>query len=324
MHTGYEKRDRSKVMIGTVTLNTAIDKRYIINRLSVGVVNRVKECTYTAGGKGINVSRVARLTGEGVMATGFVGGYAGDYIIQEIKRQGILPFFVRTKGESRSCINLFDCENHRQTELLEPGEFVTEEEQGQLLDNVDVMASKCEVIAVSGSAPRGISPELYSKIIGIAKKRGRKVLLDTSGEMLKMSLQSGPYMIKPNIDEMKVLSGTDLETEEQVIFEADCLRKMGVGIVVVSLGSNGSVIVDDDGIYRVRVPKVSSVNTVGCGDAMMAGFAVGIARGYEMENLMRYASAVSVANALQEQTGFIDLNDVNKIIPEITIEFIGK
>ncbi|WP_367942695.1 1-phosphofructokinase [Enterocloster citroniae] len=310
-------------MIGTVTLNTAIDKRYIINRFSMGDVNRVKECRYTAGGKGINVSRVARLAGENVMATGFVGGHAGDYIIQEIQRQGITPFFVHTEGESRSCINLFDCETHRQTELLEPGEFVTDEEQKQLLDHVDTMASQCDVITVSGSAPKGVSPKLYSDIIDIAKKRGKKVLLDTSGEMLKQSLKSGPYLIKPNGDEIKSLTGISPETEEQVIHEAKKLRRMKVEIVVISLGVNGSVIACNEGVYRVRVPAVESVNTVGCGDSMMAGLAVGIARGYGVEHLIRYASAVSVANALQEQTGFIDMSDVERLIPEVDIELLG-
>ena len=311
-------------MIGTVTLNTAIDKRYIINRLSMGDVNRVRECMYTAGGKGINVSRVARLAGERVMATGFVGGHAGEYILQEIERQGIEPFFVRTKGESRSCINLFDCESHRQTELLEPGEFVTQEEQARLLEHVDTMASQCEVIVISGSAPRGVNPDLYSQIIRLTGRKGKKALLDTSGEMLRLSLQARPFLIKPNSDEIKTLTGISPGTESEVIREAVRLHHMGVEIVAVSLGGDGAVIACNNGTYRVRVPKVDPVNTVGCGDSMMAGFAVGLARGYTTQEMIRYACAVSVANALQEQTGFIDTKDVDRIFPGIAIELIGK
>ena len=108
-----------------------------------------------------------------------------------------------------------------------------------------------------------------------------------------------------------------------MIHEAKKLRRMKVEIVVISLGVNGSVIACNEGVYRVRVPAVESVNTVGCGDSMMAGLAVGIARGYGVEHLIRYASAVSVANALQEQTGFIDMSDVERLIPEVDIELLG-
>lgn len=311
-------------MIGTVTLNTAIDKRYVIDRLSVGAVNRVKTCMYTAGGKGINVSRVARLAGEKVIASGFVGGHAGDYIIQELEKMDITPFFVQTKGESRSCINLFDRETHRHTELLEPGEEVTEEEQRCLLEKVSVMVSQCGVIVISGSAPRGTDPRLYSEIIEIAEQKGRKVLLDTSGELLAASMKAGAYLIKPNLDEIAALSRMNLETEAQICLEAKRLRKTGVEMAVISLGKEGSVIACSEGIYRVRVPEVKAVNTVGCGDSMMAGFAVGISRGYGKEEMIRYASAVSAANAMQEQTGFVSMDDVARLLPEITIERIGK
>lgn len=316
--------NRKVVMIGTVTLNAAIDKRYVIDRFSAGAVNRVKTCMYTAGGKGINVSRVARLAGEQVIATGFVGGHAGEYIVQELEKMDITPFFVQTKGESRSCINLFDRETHRYTELLEPGEEVTEEEQICLLEKVSVMASQCGVIVISGSAPKGTSPRLYSEIIEIAKKKGRKVLLDTSGELLAESLKAGAYLVKPNLDEIAALFRMHPETETEFFRAAEMLRNTGVEIAIISLGKEGAVIACSEGIYRVRVPEVKAVNTVGCGDSMMAGFAVGISRGYGREELIRYASAVSAANAMQEQTGFISMDDVASLLPEITIERIGK
>lgn len=311
-------------MIGTVTLNTAIDRSYVIDKFSAGTVNRVRSCMYTAGGKGINVSRVARLAGEQVVATGFAGGHAGDYIVQELEKQDIIPFFVRTKGESRSCINLFERESHSRTELLEPGEEVTKEEQLQLLEKVSVMAAQCSVIVISGSAPKGTDPRLYSEIIKLTRRMGKRALLDTSGELLTTALTAGVYLVKPNLDEISALSRKKLETEVQIGMEAQRLRKMGAEIAVISLGRDGAVIAYGKETYRVRVPEIKAINTVGCGDSMMAGFAVGISRGYGREDMIRYASAVSSANAMQERTGFISMKDVTRLLPEITIECIGK
>ena len=104
-------------MIATVTLNAAIDKRYVIEKLQPGEVLRLEECSYSAGGKGINVSRVARLSGEEVFAMGFIGGCSGGYIIEELKKLDIECDFTQAEGETRSCINLFEKASKRQTEF---------------------------------------------------------------------------------------------------------------------------------------------------------------------------------------------------------------
>ena len=114
-------------MILTVTLNAAIDKRYVVENFRLGEVNRVKECAYTPGGKGLNVSKPAAIAGEEVVATGFVGGHAGNYIEEALKPFGIQSEFYHLEAESRSCINIWDETNRVQTEFLEPGFTVTEE-----------------------------------------------------------------------------------------------------------------------------------------------------------------------------------------------------
>ena len=113
-------------MILTVTLNAAIDKRYVVDDFKVGKVNRVRECTYVPGGKGLNVSKPASIYGAEVVATGFVGGHAGNYIEAALKPFGIKSAFYHVEAESRSCINIWDEVNHVQTEFLEPGFTLTE------------------------------------------------------------------------------------------------------------------------------------------------------------------------------------------------------
>lgn len=309
-------------MILTVTLNAAIDKRYVVERFQPGGVNRVKECSYSAGGKGLNVSRVAAIAGEAVTATGFVGGHAGNYIVETLKDQNIINSFVYINGESRSCINIYDEANHTQTEFLEPGVNVTEADKEVMLKKFTELVDTCSVVAISGSVPKGVDSQIYIDMIRITKERGRKVILDTSGKLLEESLGAKPSMIKPNMDEIRLLTGNENISREDIIEAALQIQKDGIEVVVISCGSDGSLIACEEGVYRAIVPKIETVNTVGCGDAMVAGFAVGFSRGMSMPDTIKLASAISAANALRLETGFFIHADMQELLPQIRVEKI--
>ena len=306
-------------MILTVTLNAAIDKRYVVDHYQVGSVNRVRECSYSAGGKGLNVSRVAAIAGEKVTATGFVGGHAGDFIIEVLEGQNIQSDFVKISGESRSCINIYDEANHTQTEFLEPGVFVTDSDKEKMLNKYIGLMEACSVVTISGSVPKGVDSNLYISMIKIAKQHNKKVILDTSGILLEDSLGAKPTMIKPNMDEIRSLTGKELNTQEELIDAAIDLHRTGIEVVMISCGRDGSLIVCEEGIYQVIVPKVEAVNTVGCGDSVIAGFAVGYARGMPMVEIMQFASAISAANAMRMETGFYRTEDMEELLPRIQV-----
>jgi tagatose 6-phosphate kinase len=309
-------------MILTVTANAAIDKRYVVERYGVGNVNRVKSCTANAGGKGINVARVASIVGEKMTATGFLGGHAGKFISEHVQARGIVSDFVWCEGESRTCINIWDEVNHQQTEFLEPGFSVTQEDCDRLVDKYVSLLPKCRVVTISGSAPKGAGSDLYKRMIRAAREYKKPVILDTSGQLLEDCLLERPTMIKPNIDEIRALTGRPMNSREGMIRAAQDLHDDGVEIVVISLGGEGSLVSCNEGVFDVKVPKIEAVNTVGCGDSMIAGFAVGISRGLSMEETIRLASAVSAANAMRLETGFIVKEDMEALLPQIQIKKI--
>lgn len=309
-------------MILTVTLNAAIDKRYVVEEFHPGCVNRVKECSYSAGGKGLNVSRVAAIAGEKVTATGFVGGHAGNYITQALEGQKIKSDFVHINGESRSCINIYDESNHTQTEFLEPGVFVTDADKEEMLKKFLQLIDSCSVVAISGSVPKGVDSSLYKDMIQLARQHGRKVILDTSGTLLKESLEAVPTMIKPNMDEIRMLTGRELNSQEDLVEAALQIRRSGIEVVVISCGSDGSLIACEEGVYRASVPRVDAVNTVGCGDSMIAGFAAGFSRGLSMVDTIKLASAISAANAMRMETGFFIPKDMQELLPKIKVDKI--
>ena len=177
-------------MILTVTLNAAIDKRYVVDDFKVGEVNRVRECSYVPGGKGLNVSKPASIYGAEVVATGFVGGHAGNYIEDALKPFGIKGEFYHVDAESRSCINIWDEVNHVQTEFLEPGFTLTEEDFRGFEKKFTGLVKDADVVSMSGSVPKGLDGTAYQRLVKIVKEAGKPVILDTSGKLLEMGCRS--------------------------------------------------------------------------------------------------------------------------------------
>lgn len=307
-------------MILTVTLNAAIDKRYVVEGYQVGQVNRVKECSYVPGGKGLNVSKPAAIYGAEVVATGFVGGHAGNYIEDSLKPFGIKSEFYHVEAESRSCINIWDEINHVQTEFLEPGFTLTEKEFEGFEEKFRTLVTDAKVVAMSGSVPKGLDGTAYQRLVKIGKKAGKQVILDTSGKLLEMGIQASPTLIKPNIDEIRMLTGKTCNDIAEIIDAAKEIHKNGVKIVAVSLGADGSLAVGEEGTFRAEVPKIDAVNTVGCGDSMIAGFAVGMEEELSLPEMLKKASAISAAAAMREETGFFVMQDMEKLLPEIKIK----
>jgi tagatose 6-phosphate kinase len=305
-------------MITTVTLNASIDKAYVINKLNQGEVTRITQCTNTPGGKGLNVARVVKLCGEDILATGIVGGFSGAYVEDMLKKQQVPCVFLHAAAETRSCINILESDG-TSTELLEGGEPVTEAELDEFLQRFDQIIDRSDVVTLSGSVPKGMSKDIYAKLIHMIKEKGKKVILDTSGDLLKEGIKACPTMIKPNSDEIEALLGVPVNNREEVIEGAKKLQSMGIEIVVVSLGADGALVVTKDKVYHGKPPKINPVNTVGSGDSMVAAFAVAFSRGYEIEEALRFAISVSAANTLTMMTGNFIEEDRKAIYEKVTV-----
>lgn len=308
-------------MLLTVTLNAAVDKRYEADHVAMGEVNRVR-CTCSAGGKGLNVSRVAILAGEPVIATGFAGGFTGRLIEKLAEEDGIQTDFIHTQAESRTCINLRDNAAGIQTEFLENGAGILPEEAAALIERFGRLLKCADAVTISGSLPKDISPEIYTTLITMAKAAGRPVLLDTSGPALISNLDAAPDLIKPNQDEIGQITGRRTLTKGALIEAGMHLREKGIRYVVVSLGAGGSLMICDEGVFRAAVPKLHAVNTVGCGDAMLAALAIGIEKRMPAQEMLSYASAVSAANAMHWRTGYFEQSVCEDLLGQIHIEKI--
>lgn len=309
-------------MISTVTLNVSIDKAYKIKgSVESGKVIRVLECNNTAGGKGLNVSRVISICGEEVLATGFVGGHCGALVEELLENDNIKNQFTHVNSETRSCINILD-ENNISTEFLEKGSYVNENEIDKFIEDFNKIIDNSNIITISGSVPQGVPTDIYATLIKMIKDKNKKVILDASGDLLKEGIKALPTMIKPNSEEMENLLGISINNREEVIKSAIKLYESGIELVVVSLGGDGALLVCEEGVYHGKPPKIKVVNTVGCGDSMVAAFAVAMERGYSNTDSLKYAVSISAANAMTFSTGNFNSKDADSIFENTIIEKI--
>lgn len=306
-------------MIATVTLNTSVDRRYNIKEIKANTVQRTKDYQATAGGKGINVSRVINLLAKEVVALGFIGGFAGDFIFSELEKLEIKSDFTRIKGTTRSCLNIID-QNQNSIEVLENGPQITAQEKDSFIKNYQAKINDFAVIAISGSLPAGLGSDFYQQLIKIAKANHKKIILDTSGQALVEGLQAGPDIIKPNKSEIEAVVGFELKTEKDLLKAADQLQELGAQDIALSLGKEGMYYLSRAGNYKVIVPKVEAVNVTGSGDSLTAGLAVGLEQEMSTEDMLKFANACGVANVVEKKTGYLKRKNVAKYRELIKVE----
>jgi len=309
-------------MVVTVTLNPAVDKTLFTSRVVMGTVNRIEEAINVPGGKGINVAKVLKAYDKDALCMGFLGGYNGKFIEDSIKEMGLKTDFTYVDGETRTSINLIT-EDGYVTEYLEPGPLVNGTFVNSFVKKYTDTIKDADMVVISGSIPQGVEPSIYADLINIANDLKKKVVLDTSGEALKKGMYERPFMMKPNMRELENLSGKRLRGMAEVTEAALEIVEWGVPNVMVSMGAKGILYAFEDNgeteVLYAPAPTIKVVNTVGSGDSAVAAFVKAALDGLSKEETLKWAVAVSVANALSQENGIIDKEEVDRIFDQITV-----
>ncbi len=305
-------------MILTITANPAIDKVYFVDEFVMGNVYRPLKVTATAGGKGLNVSRVASILGEEVTAMGFLGGSSGNFIQKEIAKLGICANFTSICGETRTCINISDrlgCSG----EILEEGPTITATEKEEFFTQLNATIDVSNIVCISGSLPNGLDASFYCKLIELCGEKNVPVIIDTSGATLSKIIDKRPFMIKPNCDEAMQLTGQYPNSTNEVKSFLYFLKEKGVTIPFISLGKHGAAAMIDNKYYHFKIPSVPVVNCVGSGDSTVAGIAVGICRRLPIIDAIRLGMASGIANTQFQQTGLVTNDLVESFYKQIDV-----
>lgn len=266
-------------MILTVTANPAVDVTYTVPELHPGAVHRVTEVTQRAGGKGLNVARVLRSLGEEVIATGFTGGPAGQWLTEQGTAAGISMHFVEALPDVRrtTVVRAGD----QTTSLWEPGQRPPDPAAAEqaLLERVDTLLAGAErpdqpavrALAVCGSLPAGISPDLPVRLAQRATRAGVPVVLDLDGAPLQAAARAGlPVVLTPNQDEVEALTGARPGSAAEAVSAIAPLLDRGLAAVIVTLGEAGMVAVWAGGSHAAAPPEPVAGNPTGAGDAAVA------------------------------------------------------
>ena len=301
-------------MIYTVTLNPSIDYIVRLDELKTGITNRTTSEEYYIGGKGINVSCVLAELGIKSTALGFVAGFTGEAIEKGLKNPKITADFITLKsGISRINIKIKAGE---ETEINCQGPHIDEEELLNLFDKIDNIQSG-DTLIIAGNIPNTLPDDVYERIIERLDGKDVRIVVDATKKLLVNSLKYKPFLIKPNRQELSEIFDTTVKTESDVVKYAQELQKMGAKNVLVSLGGDGALLVDEFGkVHKEGVIKGHKVlNTVGSGDSMVAGFVAGCIDKND------YAYALTLGSACGNATAFLNGLATKDKIDELLAQF---
>ena len=302
-------------MILTVTPNPALDVSYELDRLAPGESLRVVRVGARAGGKGVNVARVAAAMGRPVFAMGLLGGTTGEQVEADLGAGGVPHHFLPGPGETRTTVNIHARGNDQTTLLNEEGPATGAAEWARLVQAVRPVAHDADVGVVSGSLPPGLTDEAIAELLTAAPTY-QGWIVDARGPALMAALAAGPAVVKPNLAELRETVEAD-----DVLTAARALQRRGARLVVVSDGPRGIVAVHPDGrAISARLPKPLRGNATGAGDALSAGIADGLREGLTLATLLRRAVAWSAAAVLAPLAGSVDPDDVARLEPTVILE----
>ncbi|MFP5213410.1 MAG: 1-phosphofructokinase [Acidobacteriota bacterium] len=305
-------------MIYTVTLNPALDRTMVVEKLLDEDTVRVISETSYAGGKGIDVSRAIHELGGETVAMGLLGGYDGMKLEGLLINAGILTDFTRISGETRTNIILKEKEPGRQYVISASGPEIDSSEIGAFYQHL-LSVPRMDYLVMSGSLPRGVSPNVYGQIVLAGKRKNGFILLDADGEALRQAVAYSPDAIKPNRFELSRLVGKELENERDVALACDEVHRMGVRYVLVSMGKKGMILSTGDSKLKAVAPAVKTDSAVGAGDSSVAGFILALSQGKDLSDCIRLACAAGTATAMTPGTELCHRKDVEELLDRVEI-----
>jgi 6-phosphofructokinase 2 len=306
-------------MIYTVTLNPALDRTVWVEKIQLDDTNRIEREERYAGGKGIDVSKVLTTLGAENKALGLIGGFTGEELEGRLVNEGVSCDFTRIADETRTNIIVNEINSGKQVVFSDRGPTVKPYELMQIMHKIEKL-DKPDMVVISGSLSFAIHPEIYRRIIAMAKGKGARVILDTDGEALRVGMQGLPDIIKPNVHELSRLVDEELQEIDEIMRVTQRVREKGIKIVLVSLGAKGIVLAAEKERYLASPPAVTVKNTIGAGDSAVAGFAYGLAMNKPIKEALIYAVAAGTATTLRDGTALCQKEDFLRLVPEIQLQ----
>ncbi|MGT2950824.1 1-phosphofructokinase [Streptococcus cuniculi] len=301
-------------MIYTVTLNPAIDYIVRLTHIESGAVNRMDSSDTFAGGKGINVSRILQRLGYASTATGFVGGFTGEFIKDGLVAEAIGTQFVQVDQDTRINVKI---KADQETEINGLGPVVTDEQLAELEDILSHVTAD-DTVVFAGSAPASLGNQVYNRLIPLAKQAGAEVVCDFEGQTLLDSLAHEPLLVKPNNHELEAIFGVTFDSREDIVRYAKEILVKGAKNVIVSMAGDGALLVTGEATYFAKPIKGTVKNSVGAGDSMVAGFTGEYTKSHNPIEALKWGVACGTATAFSDDLASIDF--IREMYEKVEVE----
>ncbi|QTA37431.1 1-phosphofructokinase family hexose kinase [Thermosipho ferrireducens] len=307
-------------MIFTLTMNPCLDRYIYLDKLVVDDTIRARKVVDYPAGKGIDVSRVIKELGGVSIAVALVGGDTGRKLEEMLDKEGVIYSSIRVNEETR--MNVILESKNGQYRISMPGKRISKKKLQTVLEVLNALVRENDIVVVSGSLPKGISPDFYTGIIFALKQWGAKVFFDADGEKLKAGLIASPDVIKPNIHEFSRIAGEKFSIEDKrtLIKEARIfLEKYELSEILLTLGAKGSLLISYDKVYFSPPLKLPVKSAVGAGDSFLAAYVLKIAEGFGRKEAFKWANAAGNAAVMTPGTQLCRKRDVEELLSKIEI-----
>jgi len=308
-----------------VTLNPAIDRTIEVHRLELGQHAKGRLVSRHPAGKAVNVARVLQHLGQPCLLTGFVGKGERSMFERSFDTKTVRTQFFGLDIVTRENVTLMDLETGVETHVRDEGAEIREEDQKRLMRKLKILAKPEVWMVFAGSLPRGFTPERFGEMLGAVARQGAKIVLD-SAEGAPAVLRKLPvWLIKPNREELAAMAGSAVGSEAELVSAARSLRD-AADIVLVSSGERGCYLVEGETVLHAHMRKMPRkvTNTVGCGDALLAGFLRAKARNLESRQSLQLAVATATSASFQVHSGQIDAEEAGRLVEQVAVEAVAE
>ena len=301
-------------MIVTITMNPALDKSTVIEKLVTEKKLRCSEITIEAGGGGINVCKaIKKLGGDGMVVFPY-GGTNGELLIQLLADEDISFKAVPVLSATRESFTVTEFASNAQYRFVPPGGSLTDKDLQNCLEAITSINPPPQIIVVSGSLPAGAPDDFFATVAALSKKMEAKCIIDTSGKPLLLAAKEGVYLLKPNLTELCSLVGKSfLQLNEVEDAACEVIQRGHCEVIVVSMGPAGALLITKNEHERIIAPTVKKLTTVGAGDSMVGGMAWMLEQSAGLSEIVRFGVACGTAATMNQDTGLFNKNDVFKL-----------
>jgi len=310
-------------VIAFLSLNTVLERIHVIGKIALGEKNYSTELLESPSGFAVIAAFMAQEIGAQAKLFALVGKEPGHIIVQKLDEASMPFVVVETHSPSRIVTTVVEKDLGRSTMVaIDPSPYINSSEVTGIIEKMESQASLFDVLVIGGSLPNGVSPDTYAAAISKFNNLNKRIIIDSRGEALRLAIEAMPLMVKFDVHQAESYSNRQFKQKQQIVDFANHIRNCGVSIVVVTSGKEGALMACVEGTMWATPPRISEINSYGCGDSFCGGFASELNRGGSLENCLRLATACGVANALSMNPASVSAGSVYEMLPLVKVEYM--